>query len=90
MSKASREALRRATSRASRVTQRRCGGNRAFLAVLSFLVPLLGFVAGVILLTKSGAQDRETGKLCVVLAFVGLFVTGLLWGLFATTILVSI
>jgi hypothetical protein len=45
--------------------------NRGLLSVISFLIPVVGLIVGVILLTKQDEEDRKTGKRCLECALFG-------------------
>lgn len=47
------------------------GSSNTFLYVLSFLIPLVGIIAGAIFLTNSDESKKSAGKTCVILGLVG-------------------
>lgn len=44
-------------------------GSRAFEYVMSFLVPLVGFILGSLLLAKDDPDEKLLGKRCILLGF---------------------
>ena len=48
------------------------GGIRALLYILSLFVPLAGFIIGAIFLTNPGPEHKRVGKICLILAVVGI------------------
>ena len=44
------------------------------LGTISFLVPLIGFIIGIVFVVKAGFEDKRTGKICLVASLVGLVV----------------
>ena len=54
--------------------------NRFILCFISFLIPILGLLVGIYLLTKSSEEDRKTGGYCLVCTIAGFFI-GLILGI---------
>ena len=54
----------------------------AFQYIISFLIPLVGFILGAILLSKDDAAQRSVGKTCIILGIVSVVLLAVVWGLF--------
>lgn len=54
-----------------------------FHYIISFLIPLVGFIVGAIMLANDNAEKRSCGKVCIITGIVSMivsaFVIGLLW-----------
>lgn len=50
-----------------------------FQYVFSFIIPLIGFILGAILLSKDDDSKKSSGKTCTVLAFVSIVISLLLF-----------
>ena len=54
-----------------------------FHYIISFLIPLVGFIVGAIMLANDNAEKRSCGKACIITGIVSMivsaFVIGLLW-----------
>ncbi len=48
------------------------GGLKILLYIVSFLVPLAGIIIGVIFYTKDTAEEKQFGKMCIILAVVAI------------------
>lgn len=57
------------------------GNGYGFHYVISFLIPLVGFIVGAILLGKDSPEQRNVGKACFILGLVSIVVAYLLWSL---------
>lgn len=51
----------------------------AFQYIISFLIPLIGFILGAILLSKESEEERELGKACIILGIISIVISMLLW-----------
>ena len=60
-------------------------GVKVILYILSFLIWIVGIIIGVIYYTKPDQESKEFGKMCLILAVLGL-VVGALCGVFAWVI----
>lgn len=54
-------------------------GMKILLYILSFLFFIVGIIVGVIYYTKPDAESKNFGKMCIVLAVLGLVVGALCW-----------
>ena len=52
-----------------------------FQYVISFLIPLVGFILGAILLGKDDIEEKDAGKACIILGIVSMVVDAILIGL---------
>lgn len=59
------------------------GDNNVFLYVVSFLIPLVGFIAGGILLTSDDYYKKSSGKTCLILGVISIIISSIT--LFAIT-----
>ena len=50
----------------------------AFQYVFSFLIPLIGFILGAILLSKDNDDERSVGKICIVLGVVSIIIDSII------------
>lgn len=48
------------------------GDGYTFHRVISFLIPLIGFIVGAIMLANDKEEQRECGKTCIILAIVSM------------------
>ena len=48
--------------------------SHAFQYIFSFLIPLIGFILGAILLSKDDENDRSVGKICIILGIISTIV----------------
>lgn len=46
--------------------------------IFSFLIPLIGFILGAILLSKEDRSERESGTNCILLGILSLVVSGVI------------
>ena len=53
-----------------------------FSYVMSFLIPLVGYILGSILLSKDNPDEKSMGKTCITLGFVSIIVYALIYGIF--------
>ena len=54
--------------------------NYTFHYVISFLIPLVGFIVGAIMLGKDDSGQRSVGKVCIICGIISIVITYLLWG----------
>lgn len=59
------------------------GGSNAFRYVISFLIPLIGYILGAILLSKDSAEEKDVGKNCIILGIVSAVIGIVVWFLYA-------
>ena len=55
------------------------GNNHSFEHIISFLIPLVGFILGAILLSKEDVDEKEEGKTCIVLGICSMIVSMLVF-----------
>ena len=51
-----------------------------FQYVFSFLIPLIGFILGAILLSKDNETERSVGKTCIVLGVISTIISAVIVG----------
>ena len=56
------------------------GQSYTFQFVVSFLIPLVGFILGAILLGKDCDEEKSAGKTCIILGIVSILVNAVLIG----------
>lgn len=54
------------------------GQSYTFQFVISFLIPLVGFILGAILLGKDDPDEKSTGKTCIIIGLITVIISGLL------------
>ena len=55
------------------------GDNPNFLlALISFFIPLIGFILGIVFVSKAKEHDKTTGSVCLIASVVG-FIVGYFW-----------
>ena len=59
------------------------GSSYTFQYVISFLIPLIGYILGAILLSKEDAEQRSVGKKCIILGICATLLGGVLYVLAA-------
>ncbi len=59
--------------------------NNVFRYVISFLIPLVGYILGVILLSKDNADDKSVGKNCIILGIVSAIIGGVITAIFVSS-----
>lgn len=53
----------------------------AFHYGVSFLIPLIGFIVGAIMLGKDSAEQRSVGKICIILGILSIVGIYILWSI---------
>jgi len=48
------------------------GGLKILLYIVSFLVPLAGIIVGIIFYTKDSPEEKQFGKMCIILAVISI------------------
>jgi uncharacterized membrane protein YdbT with pleckstrin-like domain len=48
------------------------GGMKIFLYILSFLIPLAGFIIGAIYYTKPEPEFKDVGKMCIIIGLIAI------------------
>jgi hypothetical protein len=48
------------------IEQKYSTGMRWLLYILSFLIPLVGLIAGIVLMTKDDEESKQVGKNCLI------------------------
>lgn len=51
------------------------GNSYTFQYVISFLIPLVGFILGAILLSKDNEEEKQVGKSCIILGIVAVVIS---------------
>ena len=46
-----------------------------FLYLVSFLIPLVGIIVGIIYVSKTGADYKDVGQGCLLIALINIFLT---------------
>jgi predicted RNA-binding Zn-ribbon protein involved in translation (DUF1610 family) len=55
-------------------------GVKILFYLLSFFIPIVGFIIGAIYYTKPEPELKETGKMCLILAVLSIVITIVCWG----------
>jgi hypothetical protein len=55
------------------------GGMKIFLYILSFLIPLAGFIIGAIYYTKPEPEYKHVGKMCIILGLLAILLSAVCW-----------
>lgn len=58
------------------------GKSYTFHCVISFLIPLIGFILGAIMLGKGEEEEVSVGKVCIILSIVSIVISAIAWGIF--------
>lgn len=56
------------------------GGVRVLLYIVSFIIPLVGIILGIIYMVKPDADSKKFGKMCLILAIIAI-VVGIVMGI---------
>ena len=62
-------------------------GMKIFLYILSFLIPLAGFIIGAIYYTKPEPEYKEVGKMCIIIGLLAIILVVVCWAVLAATVL---
>ncbi len=54
-------------------------GMKIVFYILSFLIPLIGIIIGVIYYTKPDAESKNVGKMCIILALLAIVIGAVCW-----------
>lgn len=54
----------------------------SFQYIISFLIPLVGFILGAILLSKEQIEEREVGKKCIIIAIISMIISAIIISMF--------
>ncbi len=54
--------------------------------VISFLIPLVGYILGAILLSKDNTFDKSVGKNCIILGIISSIIGGIATAIFLSSI----
>lgn len=55
-------------------------GMKIFLYLLSFLIPIVGFIIGAIYYTKPEADYKHVGKMCILFGLLSIVIWVVCWG----------
>lgn len=58
------------------------GRSYTFHCVISFLIPLIGFILGAIMLGKDDEEEVSVGKMCIILGIASIVISAIAWALF--------
>lgn len=58
------------------------GDSYTFHYIISFLIPLIGFIVGAIMLANDNAEKRSCGKACIIIGIVSMIVSAIFVGAF--------
>lgn len=61
-------------------------GMKIFLYLLSFLIPLAGFIIGAIYYTKPEPEFKEVGKMCIIIGLLAILLVVVCWAALAATV----
>lgn len=57
------------------------GRSYTFQYIISFLIPLVGFILGAILLSKDNDEEKSVGKTCIVLGIIAIAISAIIYAL---------
>ncbi|OGS41486.1 MAG: hypothetical protein A3K67_04080 [Euryarchaeota archaeon RBG_16_62_10] len=57
-------------------------GMKILLYIVSFIIPLVGLIVGIIYYTKPEPEYKEVGKICLIIALLAWVVGAICWGAF--------
>ena len=57
------------------IKEKEKGNSYTFQYVISFLIPLVGFILGAILLSKDNEEEKQVGKSCIILGIVAVVIS---------------
>lgn len=55
------------------------GESNTFRYVISFLIPLVGYILGAILLSKDSEEEKSVGQNCIILGIVSAVIAVIVW-----------
>lgn len=58
-------------------------GMKILLYIVSFIIPLVGLIVGIIYYTKPEPEYKEVGKICLIIALVAWVIGAVCWAAFA-------
>lgn len=58
------------------------GNSYTFHYIISFLIPLIGFISGAIMLSNDAVEKRSIGKSCIILAIISIVISAVVSVLF--------
>ena len=58
-------------------------GVKILFYLLSFFIPIVGFIIGAIYYSKPEPELKEVGKMCLILAVLAIVITVVCWGVIA-------
>lgn len=58
------------------------GNENKFIYVISFLIPLIGFILGAILLSKNSSDEKSLGKDCIMSGITSIIIGSVIWILY--------
>jgi hypothetical protein len=54
-------------------------GMKILFYILSFLIPIVGIIIGVVYYSKADPESKHVGKMCIILAVVGILIGVICW-----------
>ena len=58
------------------------GDSYTFHYVISFLIPLIGFIVGAVMLANDNAEKRSCGKTCIIIGIISMIIYAVFTGAF--------
>ena len=58
-------------------------GVKILVYLLSFFIPIVGFIIGVIFYTRPEPEQKHVGKMCFILALLSIFLVAFCWAIIA-------
>ncbi|WP_035424556.1 hypothetical protein [Bacillus sp. UNC438CL73TsuS30] len=55
------------------------GGLKALLYILSFFIPVVGIILGIIWLNDQGPDKKQVGKTCLIVGIVSIVLSCICW-----------
>lgn len=61
-------------------------GMKIFLYLLSFFIPIIGFIIGAIYYTKPDPDFKHVGKMCIILGILSILLVVICWAIVAAAV----
>lgn len=55
-------------------------------SIIAFLIPLVGFILGIVMLTKDEKIDKKLGEHVLVVSIIGGILWSIAWGVYVSTV----
>ena len=64
--------------------------SNTFRYVISFLIPLVGYILGAILISKDNKAEKSVGKSCIILSIVSTVLCTIIWMIYISSMLYNV